>query len=528
MQTDLARSVSRAVMRRNMVRPGDCVGVGVSGGADSVALLRLLYELQPGLGIRLVTLHFNHQLRGAESDADEEFVAALAAERNIPFFAGREDVAGAAREHGWNLEDAGRRLRYAYFASVMATGRITRVAVAHTADDQAETVLARLIRGTGPAGLASIYPGVDLPVDLLAKSGRQVYADSDEPVGERLPEHSFQRAASGNLVRPLLDIRRTELREYLASLSQNWREDASNQDTQRLRARIRQQILPLIERDLQPAIVTHLGRLAEMAREDETFWSALVAERLGAIVHRPVGELEGIENTELTVRCADLLAPLPLVGGEVFGDARMAVSRRLVRGLAELIRGDCRELSSQHVEQVLRLAASGVSGQRTELPGVVVERSFEWLCFFSAPTSGARRASEYPYSHTLTLGSLGEATEVVIPEIRRRFRLKVIDWPCLQGETNVDSYTLDRDLLCSPLVLRNWRAGDSFRPQGRRSVHKLKHFLRAGRIGIRDRAGWPVLTSNGKLVWARGLPVAAEFAAREKTRAGVLIAEEEI
>src|SRR5271169_2156325 len=98
MQSNLASRVSRAVARRNMLRAGDCVGVGVSGGADSVALLRLLEELQSELGIRLVALHFNHQLRGAESDGDEEFVAALAAERNIPFLAGREDVGAAARE----------------------------------------------------------------------------------------------------------------------------------------------------------------------------------------------------------------------------------------------------------------------------------------------------------------------------------------------------------------------------------------------------------------------------------------------
>lgn len=533
MQSDLARRVYRAlmpqsVMRRNMLRTGDCVGVGVSGGADSVALLRLLEELQSDLGIRLVALHFNHQLRGAESDADEEFVAALAAERDIPFLAGREDVGAAAGEHGWNLEDAGRRLRYAYFGSVLAAGHVSRVAVAHTADDQAETVMARLIRGTGPAGLASIYPMMDLPVGLLAESGRQANGDSDEPAAERLTEHSLECPASGNLVRPLLDIRRVELREYLASVGQGWREDASNQDTQRLRTRIRHQILPLIERELQPAIAAHLGRLAEMAREDEAFWSALVAERLGAIVRRKTDPTKHTENAGLAVRWADLLAPLPWVGGEASDDARMAVSRRLVRGVVGQLRGDCRELSSQHVEQVLGLAASGSSGQRTDLPGVVVERSFQWLWFFAAPTSGARRVPEYPYSHAVALGSLGEATEVVIPEIQRRFRLKVIDWPCLQGETNADRYTLDRDLLCSPLVLRNWRAGDSFRPQGRRSVHKLKQFLRAGRIGIRDRAGWPVLTSNGKLVWARGLPVAAEFAARKETRAGVLIAEEEI
>ena len=156
-----------------MFQAGDRVGVGVSGGADSVALLLLLEELRDRLGIELAVLHFNHQLRGAESDADEEFVAALAAQRGMDFLAGRGDVAGAARDRGWNLEDAARRLRYAFFSSVVRAGRVTRVAVAHTADDQAETVLARLVRGTGPAGLAAIYPGERSRGSAAARSAAQ-------------------------------------------------------------------------------------------------------------------------------------------------------------------------------------------------------------------------------------------------------------------------------------------------------------------------------------------------------------------
>ena len=220
----------------------------------------------------------------------------------------------------------------------------------------------------------------------------------------------------------------------------------------------------------------------------------------------------------------------------------MAVTRRLVRGLVGELRGDCRDLSAQHVEQVLRLASSGASGQRSDLPGVVVERSFEWLWFYPRPADAAEGEGSARTEHWLvrqlklqkgipTLWSSapqGEDTVVMVPAIGRRVRLKVIDWPSARGETNNDSHTLDRDLLRSPLVLRNWRAGDSFRPQGRRSVRKLKHFLRAGRVSIRERAGWPVLTSDGELVWARGLPVAAEFATRKQTRAGVVIAEEEI
>src|SRR5712692_2172454 len=141
-----------------MLQPGETVGVAVSGGADSVALLRLLDDLRDTLGVRLLVAHFNHRLRGADADADEQFVAQLAAERGLEFVCAREDVAAQARAHGWNLEDAGRRLRYRFFSSLAEARRSTRVAVAHTADDQAETLVAHLLRGTGPAGLGGIYP----------------------------------------------------------------------------------------------------------------------------------------------------------------------------------------------------------------------------------------------------------------------------------------------------------------------------------------------------------------------------------
>src|SRR5579859_7871065 len=185
-----------------MLRAGERVGIAVSGGSDSVALLRILHEVSNEQGIRLLVLHFNHCLRGSDSESDEQFVSALAAHLGLPFLFGREDVASVARTKRWNLEDAGRQLRYRFFAELVAEGRIDRVAVAHTSDDQAETVLARIVRGTGPSGLAAIYP------------------------------------VNGRVVRPLLDIRRAELREYLRNLHQSWREDASNNDQSRLRSRL--------------------------------------------------------------------------------------------------------------------------------------------------------------------------------------------------------------------------------------------------------------------------------------------------
>ena len=192
-----------------MLRAGDALGVAVSGGADSVALFRLMLELRDALGIGLVVLHFNHQLRGDDAAADQRFVEELAAAHGVPCEVSTQDVRAAARREGWNLEDAARRLRYQFFDQAVAQGR---VAVAHTADDQAETVQAHLVRGTGLTGLAGIHPVV------------------------------------GAIVRPLLEIRRHELREHLAALGQPWREDATNLDTSRLRARIRHRLLPFLVR----------------------------------------------------------------------------------------------------------------------------------------------------------------------------------------------------------------------------------------------------------------------------------------
>ena len=508
MHSELAKRVLRDVRREaprhaaphseGMLHAGDRVGVAVSGGADSLALLRLLEELAGELGVRLAVVHFNHLLRGAESDGDEQFVAHLAKEHQLPFFAGRGDVGAAAREHGWNLEDAGRRLRYEYFASLLRAGSISRIAVAHTADDQAETVLARLIRGTGPAGLAAIYP--------------------THQIQQGLGEHeAFARPA---LVRPLLGIRRAALRAYLTDLGQDWREDSSNQDVKRLRARLRCRLLPQIESELQPAIVPHLCRLAEMSREDEAFWSILVAERLADIIVKK-------EGFGIAVRASDLLAPFPFIHAQLPGDAQMAVARRLVRGIVEIVAGDAPQVTAQHVESVLSLAGEGAGGKGCDLPGVRVSRSFEWLWFHPAVEDG--EATEAEYSHTLELGALGEATVVAVPEIRRRFRLKVIDWPGLRREDKIEDLegVLDRDLLHIPLVLRSWRPGDSFQPRGRQGTHKLKQFLRVERVARWDRAKWPVLTSGGELAWVRGLPVAAKFAPTSRTRTGVLITEEE-
>ena len=488
MRASLAKRVQTWIEQHRMLHAGDRVGVAVSGGADSVALLLLLEELRKPLGLLLSILHFNHKLRGADSDADETFVRELAAAHGLECITGTEDIASRAREEGGNLEEVARRLRYAFFENAVNTGRVTRVAVAHTADDQAETVLAHLLRGTGPAGLGAIYP------------------------------------VAVNVVRPLLEIRRAELREYLKRSKQAWREDLSNRDTRRTRARIREKLLPLLEREFQPAAVAQLARLAGLAREDEAFWKAMVEDRYRALVQA--------EGTGLRIRVAELLEPLQLAGEH--REATAALTKRLIRRLVEGVKGDRRQLTAEHVAQVVRLAAEGTSGQRTELPGgIEVSREFERLIFSRREREAgmprgfeaARSGSQYEYN--VALDADGTAT-LRVAEIGSCFHLKVIDWPSHASDTKSMAAVLDRDLLRAPLVLRDWRPGDSFRPEGRMRARKLKRLLLEMRVSQRDRAGWPVLTCAGALAWARGLPVAAEFAPRRETRAGLVITEEKL
>jgi tRNA(Ile)-lysidine synthase len=472
------------------------VGVAVSGGADSVALLRLLDRLRDVLGITLAVVHFNHDLRGAESDGDAAFVAELAEALKLEFVNAREDVRAEAARRGWNLEDAARRLRYGFFDRVVGEGRVTHIAVAHTADDQAETLLAHLIRGTGPTGLGGIHP------------------------------------FAGAIVRPLIGTRREILREYLRANGQTWREDSSNRDVRRTRARIREQLLPVLERDFSGAIVDHLGELARLAREEGNFWDALVEDRFQVLAK---ADEDGIR-----VALDALLAPLklrsvnteglPSLKYNEFGPLRV-LTERLIRRLYEGVRGNRRELGANHVEQVVQLASGSSSGHHVELPGeIIVRRIFGELIFsrrdaIQAPRNNGTAKEANVYQYVVSLPLCGTAT-VSVPELGKCFRLKVIDWPETESDTKRDANALDADLLRSPLILRNWRPGDAYRPRGRRHERKLKSMFLAGRVPSGDRTAWPVLESGGRVIWAQGMPAAEDFLARESTRTGVVIEED--
>lgn len=473
---ELLPKVEEAIRRQRLLGPGMRVAVACSGGADSVALLRLLDELKGPLGLRLLAVHLNHQLRGTEADSDEGFVRRLAERLELEFLVRREDVAARAKQRHLNLEEAGRKARLEFFGSLLRGGKADVVALAHTLDDQAETVLARLLRGAGTRGLAGIYPVVE-----------------HEP--------------GGRLVRPLLGVRRAELRAYLAEQEQPWREDSSNRDTSRLRNRIRLELLP----QLSPAAIAHLGRLADHARQEESFWTAYIEERFRACV--------GEARPPLELEVGRLLKPVPLLAGlpeRHAREAQRAVARRLVRRLLAAVRGDLRRLTQAHVERVLRLAEQGRSGQRVNLPGVEVERQFERLVFGS-PAKAAARPADYEM--------LVEAPGCVELPGGRFLSFKVVAVEKLEPGYNQGRIIADAGQMSFPLLVRNWRPGDAYQPVGTAGRRKLKTLFQQKRIPVAERVRTPVVVCGEEIVWVPPFGVAAAYGVTRKSRTALLIEE---
>jgi len=237
----------------SLLRAGDRVAVAVSGGADSVALLRALHVVAPDKGLVLRVAHFHHGLRGMEADEDAAFVRGLAAELGLPVEQQSADTAVYAAAHRQSIEQAARELRYKFFRELLQSGAADVIVTAHTQNDQAETVLLKLMRGGWTEGLAGISPVVQEP--------------------------------RGRITRPLLKVSRRQVEEYLRGLGQPWREDSSNASADFTRNRVRSELLPLLE-SFNPNMVQQLERVAELARQEEIYWQAEVARILPGLLLR--------------------------------------------------------------------------------------------------------------------------------------------------------------------------------------------------------------------------------------------------
>ena len=292
----MPRTVSKApVLNRALLHPGMRVAVAVSGGADSVALLRALFEAAPEIGLVLSVAHVHHGIRGTEADADAEFVAALAAEHGLEFRRRDVDAPAVARANRETLEEAARNLRYAWFRELLDAGVTDAIATAHTLDDQAETVLHKLLRGAWTEGLSGIHP-------VLKQS-------------------------NGLILRPFLGVRRVEIEAWLSEIGQPWREDASNADVAYTRNRLRRELLPALAA-YNPQIYGHLANLATLARDEDAYWRGELVRNLPQLLlpGKPVrggGRAASSDSEESSVALE--IARLP---------ASAAYRRRILRAAA--------------------------------------------------------------------------------------------------------------------------------------------------------------------------------------------------
>jgi tRNA(Ile)-lysidine synthase len=531
------------IRRDELFGAGERVGVAVSGGIDSVALFRLLLELRSELGIVVSVVHFNHRLRGLESDADQEFVASLAREHDLEFCGDSGDVAAhAAAEHS-SVEAAARELRYDFFSELLgadeddASGAeapfpashngtadavpsrksfVDKIATGHTLDDQAETVLMRVIRGAGLRGLRAIHPRIG------------VEDDDGEVCGE--------------IVRPLLGIRRSELEQYLKDIGQAWREDESNGDEKFTRNRVRKLVLPLLEREFNPAVSENLAELAEIARGEEDYWENEVAGWLGTVVQWSEPEwvpavsaadglvqIAGLENPgigttsvkgpisrakdaremghpehdalRLKIDSAPWLLMNALVSRMWLLGEPLAVQRRLVKAIGEEARIP---LEFKHVEEILRFAGEdGPGGKELSLPlGWKVTRDDEEILFLTPDLRQKREPQNYEYVVQVPGG-----TQVA----EAGFALEVRRVEAGAAGYNPD-HLLDAELLPQALRVRNWRPGDRFWPAHTKAPKKVKELLQ--QVAQAERAVWPVVVSGDEIIWMRGFAVPAKLRAR--------------
>ena len=441
---------------------GKTLLVAVSGGGDSLALLYALHQAQAEFDLRLRGAHLNHTLRGDESDADAAFVADAFRRLGIPYILQSADIAAYRRAHRLSLEDAARRVRYAFLADAAARHAAHAVAVAHTADDQAETLLMNIIRGSGLDGLRGMQPLDRLAID----------------------------AATLTLFRPLLGVSRAQTYAYCAALGLQPRQDASNLSLEHTRNRIRLELMPMLER-FNPAARDALLRLARNAAEDAAYIQAQTNAVWQDIAHQSEtseGESVIALNTQALAR------------------QHPAVQSRILRRAVHAVKGSADGITRRHILDMRRLIA-GPAGRTLHLPdGILFAIGYDEAHIGSGASVTGALSPLPPICGEHPIAVPGETR---IPGWR--ITASVSDVPDACGaiaDADGFSETLDLDSVGAALHLRGRRPGDRFQPLGMAHSKKLQDFMVDERIPRRWRDGVPLLVSRNGIACVVGWRIA--------------------
>ncbi|HEX4770301.1 MAG TPA: tRNA lysidine(34) synthetase TilS [Bryobacteraceae bacterium] len=454
--------VAEIITRYSMLPDASRIGVAVSGGADSVALLHLLSELSEKFRASLVILHVNHGLRGQESDDDEEFVRELGARLDIPFFSEHSCLGEG------NLEELAREARRAFFRRACRELALDRVALGHTRSDQAETVLFRFLRGAGTAGLA----------------GMQFVANNKA------------------FIRPLLTVSGAEVRHWAHARGIVWREDSTNTSVHFRRNRIRLETYPDLAANYNSNLESVLAGMAEVAQAENEYWEKVIP---------PIyAELARKTHRGIAIHTAKL------------NSLHSAVQRRLLRHALEELRGDLRGIDLEHVEAIRKLCTSAHGHDRVMTPRADAMRSFDTL-LLAAPgvLSQAReyrvqlqigREEELPYqAGRICLEPVNSESDFCANFKEDQYFLTEraeLEWDALFSARTGEE----------PLVVRNWQPGDAIERSGHHRPEKLKELFQRHQVPLWTRRHWPVLVAGTQVVWTRKFGCASKFERRTGER----------
>ena len=446
----LQDQVKKIIETHQMIARGDDLLVAVSGGPDSVALLHLLSSLREDLRLRLEVAHLQHGIRGREAREDARFVAELAAKLGLPLHLKEVDLPRIRSAAGkGNLEALARAERYRFFAAVARERKLVKIATAHTRDDQAETVLMWLLRGSGLKGLGGM-PLVH-PLDGNVEPGRRLM-----------------------VVRPLLCVSRAEIEAYLKQNDLSFRLDRSNQDLSFLRNWIRLKLIPQLKEKIDRSLPARLAQLAKLIREEDDL-------------------MDGLARAALD----EMRTPEGINRGSLLRHSK-AMQRRSLRLWIEATRGHLRGLDFQHVEALLGLIADGPPQGRLSIPGGwQLVKEYETLKLDKQ--SRKKRQQCACYSYDLQIGE-----DLPIHEAGLTIQAREISPPFARLPDNFMEVVFDSASLAADLTLRNFRHGDRFQPLGMSGHKKVKELFIEKKVPLAVRASLPLLVLRDEVIWIPG------------------------
>lgn len=455
--------VIQTIRRFALVAPGDQVVVAFSGGPDSTALLHVLLDVLPRLEASVAAVvHVHHGLRGKDADADATWCGEQAARLGLPFRVATVDVADAARARRWSLERTAHALRHGALRRLAAELGASRIALGHTQDDQAETVVLRLLRGAGTRGMGGMHP------------------------------------ARGPFIRPLLEVSRAQVEQFVAERGLTCREDASNAEIAIPRNRVRHQVLPALIEVAGRRLPARLARQANLWRADEAWLEQSAAPWVDRVMaQEPTGwviELDALHQAPEALR----------------GRVRLALARRLVG-----------ERATAHTVTDLERFEHLRDGRRGRLGGWDVWRDGRRVRFERAGTSGVPASDAHPAVALPVPGTVAwpPAGSVLMAALADRRTANAR--PDALGPS---AAMVDADEVGGHLLVRAWRAGDALKPIGLGGSQKLQDVFVNRKVPRPDRARVPVVTMpDGRIVWVVGFAVDEAFAVTETTTRVVIL-----